>query len=79
MYEFRNKNSYISVHYLAEKILNHFGDGSKWNVNINYLREENPLGTAGIKLLPDLIKEPIIVINGDVLILISGIFCTTTL
>lgn len=62
------KNFYISVHYLAEKIINHFGDGSKWNVNINYLREENPLGTAGgLKLLPDLIKEPIIVINGDVL------------
>ena len=62
------KNFYISVHYLAEKIINYFGDGSKWNVNIKYVKENKPLGTAGaLKLLPGNYKEPIIVINGDVL------------
>ena len=62
------KNFYISVHYLAEKIINYFGDGSKWNVNIKYFKENKPLGTAGsLKLLPDDFKEPIFVINGDVL------------
>ena len=59
---------YISVHYLAEKIINYFGDGSKWNVKINYLHEDKPLGTAGaLKLLPENFKNSIIVINGDVL------------
>ncbi len=62
------RNFYISVHYLAEKIINYFGDGSKWNVNIEYLSENIPLGTAGaLTLLPPTIKDPIIVINGDVL------------
>ena len=62
------RNFYISVHYLAEKIINYFGDGSKWNVNIEYLRENIPLGTAGaLKLLPTNLKNPVIVINGDVL------------
>ncbi len=62
------RNFYISVHYLAEKIINYFGDGSKWNVNINYIREDKPLGTAGaLNLLPEEFKDPIILINGDVL------------
>ena len=41
------QNFYISVHYLAEMIIEYFGDGSKWNVNITYIKEEKPLGTAG--------------------------------
>ena len=62
------RNFYISVHYLAEKIINYFGDGSKWNVKIDYLQENIPLGTAGaLKLLPSNFNDPIIVINGDVL------------
>ena len=62
------RNFYISVHYLSEKIINYFGDGSKWNVNIEYLKENIPLGTAGaLKLLPNNFKNPILVINGDVL------------
>ena len=62
------RNFYISVHYLADKIIKYFGDGSKWNVNIDYLNEEIPLGTAGaLRLIPTNVKEPIIVINGDVL------------
>ena len=61
-------NFYISVHYLSEMIIDYFGDGSKWNVNINYLKEENPLGTAGaLKLLPKDLCEPILIINGDVI------------
>ncbi len=62
------RNFFISVHYLADKIINYFGDGSKWDVNINYLKEGIPLGTAGaLKLLPNQFNESLIVINGDVL------------
>ncbi len=61
-------NFYISVHYLADKIINYFGDGSKWNVSIKYIREDEPLGTAGaLKLLPETFNESILLINGDVL------------
>tara|TARA_B100000945_G_scaffold91038_1_gene71082 strand:- start:470 stop:1543 length:1074 start_codon:yes stop_codon:yes gene_type:complete len=62
------RNFYISVHYLADKIINYFGDGSKWNVNIKYIREDLPLGTAGsLKLIPEELSDPLILINGDVL------------
>ena len=62
------KNFFISVHYLAEKIINYFGDGSKWNVNIKYIREKKPLGTAGaLSLIEEEFGEKIILINGDVL------------
>ena len=61
-------NFYISVNYLADKIIKYFGDGSKWDVNITYIKEDIPLGTAGaLKLLPNQFKESIIIINGDVL------------
>jgi NDP-sugar pyrophosphorylase family protein len=62
-------NFYISTHYKAEMIRDHFGDGSNWSVTIEYLHEDNPLGTAGsIGLLPDnIIKLPIVMMNGDLL------------
>jgi NDP-sugar pyrophosphorylase family protein len=46
----------------------YFDDGSRWDVHIEYLREDSPLGTAGalslIRHVPDI---PILVTNGDVL------------
>ena len=61
-------NFYISVNYLKEQVINYFGDGSKWGVNINYLIETDPLGTAGsLGLLPKELSDPFIVMNGDVL------------
>lgn len=62
-------NFYISTHYKAEKVKSYFGDGSNWGVTINYVNEEQPLGTAGsIGLLPKNLPEmPIIMMNGDVL------------
>ena len=44
---------YLSVNYLKEQIINHFGDGKRWGVSIEYLVEDEPLGTAGsLQLLP---------------------------
>lgn len=62
-------NFYISTHYMPEMIEEHFGDGSKWGVNITYVYEDSPLGTAGaLGLLPDDLPEsPLIMINGDIL------------
>jgi dTDP-glucose pyrophosphorylase len=58
----------LAIHYLGHMIENHFGDGSRWQVQIDYLREESPLGTAGaIGLLNPRPEAPFVVSNGDVL------------
>jgi NDP-sugar pyrophosphorylase family protein len=60
---------YISVHYKADTLKEYFGDGKKWGVDIQYVHEKEPLGTAGsIGLLPKSIPDmPVIVMNGDLL------------
>ena len=40
-------NFKISVNYLKEKIIDYFRDGSEKGINITYLEESSPLGTAG--------------------------------
>lgn len=58
----------IAVHYLGHVIRDHFKDGSALGVEISYLQEDEPLGTAGaISLLDPVPQRPIIVTNGDVL------------
>lgn len=59
---------FISVNYKAEVITNYFGNGDRFGVVIEYLRETEKLGTAGsLYLLPVLHEEPILVMNGDVM------------
>src|SRR5258708_7979726 len=59
---------YISVHYLADMVKNHFGDGSKWNATIRSVEETAPLGTAGaLGLLPGVDDLPLLMMNGDLL------------
>jgi dTDP-glucose pyrophosphorylase len=59
---------YLSLNYMANMVVDYFGDGSKLDVEIQYINEEIPLGTAGaISLLPKLPQEPILVMNGDLL------------
>ena len=56
----------VSVHHLASQITSYFKDGSEFGVEMTYMTEEHPLGTAGgLKLLPHT-REPIVVINGDI-------------
>ena len=66
--KFGIKKIYISVGYLAEKIIEYFGDGSKKGVEIEYIREEEPLGTLGACcMIEDLEYDQLIVMNSDVL------------
>ncbi len=58
---------YLTVHYQAEVIKTYFGDGRELGVNIRYLQETKPLGTAGpLSLLPPS-EEPVVIMNGDIL------------
>ncbi|MFC4161595.1 nucleotidyltransferase family protein [Chitinimonas lacunae] len=59
---------FISVNYKAEMLIAHFGDGARWGVEINYLHENERLGTAGpLSLLPGRPVCPLVVMNGDLL------------
>jgi NDP-sugar pyrophosphorylase family protein len=60
------KDIIISIGYKGDKIKEYFGDGSQYGVNINYIEEKEPLGTAGpLNLLKDRITETFILMNGD--------------
>ena len=59
---------YLAVNYKAEQIENHFGDGAKFGVEVQYLREKHRMGTAGaLSLLPSELEHPIVVTNADLL------------
>lgn len=58
----------IATNYKPDMFKNYFGDGSKFNIKITYSIEKKPLGTAGpLRLLKDKLKEPFLVIYGDIL------------
>lgn len=57
----------LTVNHQAEIIKAFFGDGSKWDIKIDYSFEDKPLSTMGpLKLIPDL-PEDFLIMNGDVL------------
>lgn len=61
------KNFLISVFYLSEVITDYFGDGSQFGVDIQYIFEDVPLGTAGcLSLIERDIAAPFLVLNADV-------------
>ncbi|MBI2578431.1 MAG: NTP transferase domain-containing protein [Candidatus Aenigmarchaeota archaeon] len=62
------RNLIIAVGYMYEKIVDYFGDGSKFGVNINYIVEQKPLGTAGaLKLAEEHITDTFGMLNVDTL------------
>lgn len=59
--------AYISTHFRADRIKQHIGNGSRFGMEIHYLYEELPLGTAGaISMLPP-IQNTLLMMNGDIL------------
>lgn len=56
------------VGHLGHTITDYFGDGSKFGISIEYIVEEQPLGTAGaLYYLKDSIKEDFLLLNGDII------------
>jgi histidinol-phosphate phosphatase family protein len=59
----------IIVNHLKKKIIEYFGNGSAFGVNISYYEETEPLGTVGgIKAIENQITEDFMVLYGDVLV-----------
>lgn len=61
------KHLHVAVHHKSENITKHFGDGTKFGVEITYLTEDRPLGTAGSLGIMEWPQETLLVINGDIL------------
>ena len=57
----------LTTHFEGQRIAQYFGDGSDFGVDIRYVNEDQPLGTAGALSLLEASDEPLLVINGDVL------------
>jgi dTDP-glucose pyrophosphorylase/CBS domain-containing protein len=57
----------VTTHYKPEKIVEHFGNGSNFDVTMTYVQEDVPLGTGGALGLLQNVNEPLLVINGDIL------------
>jgi NDP-mannose synthase len=56
----------LSVGYLSGLIQAYCGDGSRWDVDLDYVHETEPLGTAGfLGQIGDLTEDRILVVNGD--------------
>lgn len=58
----------LTTHYKPDAISSHFGNGSEFGLDISYVNEVEPLGTAGALGLAETSKnEPVLLINGDIL------------
>lgn len=66
------KDIILATNYKSDYIEKFFGDGKQYGVSLHISQETTPLGTAGpLKLVKDRLKEPFIVMNGDILTLID--------
>jgi mannose-1-phosphate guanylyltransferase / phosphomannomutase len=58
----------VMLHYQPEVIIRHFGDGAAYGVEMEYLRPQSDLGTAGcVKFAEKYLKDTFLVISGDLL------------
>jgi NDP-mannose synthase len=57
----------LAVNHLSNLIMAYFGEGSRWNLRIDYSLEEKPLSTIGPLTLIDDLPETFLVMNGDIL------------
>ena len=58
----------LIVGHMGNVIQEYFGDGAEFGVQISYIIEEKPLGTAGaLYFLKDEIKDDFLLLNGDII------------
>jgi len=62
------KYAVVTLHYMPHLIVDYFGNGEHFNMEIYYSIEDIPLGTVGgIKQAEDQLDETFVVMSGDVL------------
>jgi len=58
----------ISVNYLRERIKEHVGDGTSFGLQVRYVEEDRPLGTAGaLAMMTDVKYDTVLLMNSDLL------------
>src|SRR5690606_19453200 len=58
----------VTLQYLPQAIVDYFGDGSSWDVNLHYFVEDSPVGGAGsVKNAEEFLDEAFSVVSGDAL------------
>ncbi len=63
---------FLSINYMGHVIKDYFGNGERFGCTIEYLCEDEPLGTGGaLSLLPSPILDPILVLNGDLVMQVN--------
>jgi dTDP-glucose pyrophosphorylase len=68
LFLFGFRDIHITVNYLAEQIVEHFGDGSGFGVSITIHQESAPRGTAGsLSEITGYLETPILVMNADLI------------
>lgn len=66
--KFGIKNFWFSIRYLGDKIENYFKDGKSKNINIEYLKEDKPLGTIGsLSNIKNFKNSIVLLSNSDIL------------
>lgn len=56
----------VTLQYMPQSIIDYFGDGKDWGVNLQYFIEHKPLGTAGsVKNAQEFLGDEFLVISGD--------------
>jgi len=66
--KYQVREIYIATNYKSDYVQAFLGQGEKYGVSIQFSKEEKPLGTCGpITLLREQLKEPFILMNGDIL------------
>jgi len=59
-------NYFITVNYLAEQIIDYFGNGENKEINLQCIKETKPLGTIGsVSLISNFYNDTILIMNSD--------------
>ncbi len=59
---------WLSLGYLGDQLVTHFGDGSSRGINIRYLWEDEPQGTIGaVSKIENFVHDHVLITNSDIL------------
>ncbi len=65
-YEYGIKKFWISTNYLSDQISDYFKDGESKGLQIDYIKEDKPLGTIGaVSLIKNFNRDNVLITNSD--------------